>query len=395
MEPDFLKDIETIGWIAAAPAILDVICKTTGMGFAAIARVTDRRWIACLVLDNINLDIKSGDELRVGATMCHTVRESCEPVVIQHAAEDEIYSGHPAPKIYGFQSCVSVPIILADGEFFGTLCAMDPRPAHLNASELIAMFKLFAELIAVHIDALIKNSISGESHLDNGEVIELREQFIAVLGHDLRNPLASITSGVHLLSHSQLDENSASILGLMQSSVNRLSRLIDNVLVFSRGHWGGGLLLERECMPIEPLLRRVIEEISKGQPEREIKAAFKLDYSFDCDPSRLAQLFSNLLAYAVTHGAEDAPVHVEASQDATGFKLAVAHAGKPIPLADLERLFQPLYLGQVGRNLRGTGLGLVVASEIAREHGGKLDVTSSSHETRFTLTIPALRGQSG
>lgn len=392
MEPDFLEDIKTIGRIAAAPAILEVICKTAGMGFAAITRVTEGRWIACLVRDNINLQIKSGAELRACGAICHEARDGREPVAINHAAENEMSSGHPAAKIYEFQSFVSVPVILADGEFFGTLCAIDTRPARLDASELIAMFKLFAELIAVHIDALKKTAMSGETHLDNGEIIELREQFIAVLGHDLRNPLAAIASGVHLLSRAQLDENAGHIVGLMQSSVKRLSRLIDNALAFSRGRWGDGLLLERECMPLEPVLWQVIDEISKSQPKREIKTAFNLDNPFDGDHARVAQLFSNLLGYAVARGAEDTPIRVEASQDATGFKLVVAHAGKPFPPADLKRLFQPLYLGQLGRSLRGTGLGLVVASDIARAHGGRLNVTSSSHETRFTLTIPALSG---
>ena len=137
----------------AVPTILDVVCRTTGMGFAAVARVTGKRWIACRVLDHINFGLQPGGELKVETTICHEIRESREPVVINHVAEDEAYCGHPTPAMYGFQSYISMPIIRRNGEFFGTLCAIDPAPARLKNPETIGMFKLFAELIAAHLDA--------------------------------------------------------------------------------------------------------------------------------------------------------------------------------------------------------------------------------------------------
>src|SRR6202012_3736527 len=119
----------------------------------------------------------------------------------------------------GFQSYISVPIILPDGRFFGTLCAIDPRPARLNNPETIGTINLFAELIATYLNALAQLETSEASLLSERQASELREQFIAVLGHDLRNPLASIAAGVQLLTKVHGDDKTTKIIGLMQKSV--------------------------------------------------------------------------------------------------------------------------------------------------------------------------------
>jgi GAF domain-containing protein len=186
MADDFLCDVAAVNRIEAVPTILEVVCRTTGMGFAAVARVTEERWIACGVRDEIKFGLQPGDELQVETTICHEIQRSREAVVINHVAEDEAYCGHPTPAMYGFQSYISMPIILADGTFFGTLCAIDPRPAKVKTPETVGMFKLFAELIAFHLDAIKRLDSSEASLLDERTTAELREQFIAVLGHDLR-----------------------------------------------------------------------------------------------------------------------------------------------------------------------------------------------------------------
>src|SRR5580692_8470712 len=153
MLSDFQDDIAAIGRIEAVPTILDVVCRTTGMGFAAVARVTEDRWIACSVRDEIAFGLEPGGELKVETTICDEIRQSREAVVINNVAESAVYCRHPTPAMYGFQSYVSMPIILKDGTFFGTLCAIDPRPARVNTPETIGMFRLFAELIAKNLDA--------------------------------------------------------------------------------------------------------------------------------------------------------------------------------------------------------------------------------------------------
>ena len=199
MTDDFSKDLEAVARIPAVATILEVVCRTTGMGFAAVARVTEDRWIACDVRDEIQFGLKPGGELKVETTICNEIRQSGNAVVIDHVSRDNVFCSHPTPAMYGFESYISVPIILPGRGFFGTLCAIDPRPARVNTPPVIGMFNLFAELIAFHLDAQERLAASAASLSDERRTAELREQFIAVLGHDLRNPLASIDGGAQLL----------------------------------------------------------------------------------------------------------------------------------------------------------------------------------------------------
>jgi GAF domain-containing protein len=134
--PDFSHDIALIGNISAVPTILDVICSTTGMGFAAIARVTDEHWVACSVLDQIQFGLQPGGELPIETTFCRDVRQSHEAVIIDHVDDDPLYQGSIIPQRYGFQSYISMPIFLADKSFYGTLCAIDPKPSAVKTHRL-------------------------------------------------------------------------------------------------------------------------------------------------------------------------------------------------------------------------------------------------------------------
>jgi signal transduction histidine kinase len=390
MESPFQTDIDAVQRIDAVPRILDVICRTTGMGFAAVARVTQDRWICCAALDRIAFGLTPGGELQVETTICAEIRQSHQAVVIDDVAQDQAYCGHHTPAMYGFQSYISVPILLSDGSFFGTLCAIDPRPARLNNPETIETFKLFAELIGGHLNALERLDRSEATLLNERQTSELREQFIAVLGHDLRNPLASIAAGVRMLPKAESREAMSEITGLMQTSVNRMSRLIANVLDFARGRLGGGLTLQRSVdEPLEPMLKQVIAELQSSHPAATIDARFDMREPVNCDPQRIGQLFSNLLGNAVTHGASDRPIEVRATSGGGMFELSVVNSGDPIPPEATEKLFQPFYRGGARRSPQGLGLGLFIASEIASAHGGTLKVDSSDRKTRFTLQIPA------
>jgi signal transduction histidine kinase len=388
MASDFQSDIDAVQGIDAVPRILEVVCSTTGMGFAAVARVTEDRWVACAVKDAIAFGLQPGGELKVATTICNEIRQSGQAVVIDHVAEDEQFCGHPTPAMYGFQSYISVPIMLPGGRFFGTLCAIDPRPAKLNTPQTTGMFKLFAELIAYQLDASEKVASSQASLLDERKTAELREQFIAVLGHDLRNPLASIGAGATLLAKTPLNDRATGIVGLIRDSVTRMSTLIDNVLDFARGRLGGGITLTRSDKPLAPILRQVIEELRSTHPDREIEADVNLDRPMVCDRSRVGQLFSNLLGNALTYGAAGSPIRVDAKTDEKSFELAVANAGNPIPSEAMERLFLPFSRGSVRPSQQGLGLGLYIAWEIARAHGGTLEAFSDAEQTRFVFRMP-------
>ncbi|HKG15147.1 MAG TPA: GAF domain-containing sensor histidine kinase [Pyrinomonadaceae bacterium] len=394
MDETFADDLDAVARIDAIPKILEVVCRTTGMGFSAVARVTEKRWIACAVRDEIEFGLRPGGELQIKTTICDEIRESREPVVIDHVAEDLNFCKHPTPKMYGFQSYISVPIVRPDGRFFGTLCAIDPRPALLNTPETVGMFRLFAELIAFHLDTQERLKVSESALLDERQTAQLREQFIAVLGHDLRNPLNAIRVGSELLRMTRLDERGEPVLALIEKSAARMTGLVENILDFARGRLGEGLKLNlTDDEGLRTTLEQVIEEVRVAWPGREVRSEFSLGSPVRCDGARLAQMFSNLLANALTHGDSNGPVWVSARcDDGGGFELSVANPGEPIPPDITQSLFQPFTRANAQPGREGLGLGLYIASEIAHAHGGTLEVESSAEETRFTFRMPGLKG---
>jgi K+-sensing histidine kinase KdpD len=384
----FAQDIASIAKIDAVAKILEVVCHTTGMGFAAVARVTEDRWICCAVRDQIAFGLQPGGELPVATTLCDEVRGKGQPIVINQVSEDDNFCGHPTPKMYGFQSYISMPIYRPDGRFFGTLCAIDPSPACLKTPGTIGMFKLFAELIALHLDAQERLMVSEQSLSDERQIGQLREQFIAILGHDLRNPLNAISGGAQVLLKMPLDEKVVPVVAMIRNSSSRMARLINNILDFARGRLGGGFSVSPGIdAGLQTILEQVIVEAQTVWPDRAIRSEIALSRPVACDSERIAQLLSNLLANALTHGDSASPVQVQARSDARGFELSVTNRGEPIPTSTINNLFQPFSRASVRPGQQGLGLGLYIASEIARAHKGTLEVDSSEDETRFTFRM--------
>ena len=130
--------------------MLDQVCEATGMGFAAVAHVTESRWIACHVDDRIEFGLNPGGELKIRETICDEIRDSGEAVVFDDASDDIKWSRHPVPVIYGFKSYCSFPVYLDDGTFFGTLCAIDPQRRNVSDEAIVELFtRLAKELGAI------------------------------------------------------------------------------------------------------------------------------------------------------------------------------------------------------------------------------------------------------
>jgi signal transduction histidine kinase len=382
-------DIAAINGIAVIPQILQIICHTTGMGFAAVARVTDKQWIACSVKDNIAFGLKPGEELPLESTICNEIRLDKHAVIIDHVSQDPLYSCHHTPAMYGFESYISVPIFRKDGNFFGTLCAIDPKPNKLDTPEVIDMFELYADLIAFHLNAAEQIQATEARLSYEQQTSNLRNQFIAILGHDLRNPIGAIAGSTQVLNRMPLNEKVIKFVNIIQDATHRVQGLIDNMLDFARGHMGEGIQLNWQQEPnLAGVLLQVCNELSVIWPDRSIETNIQINKPVWCDSRRIAQLFSNLLSNAFTHGAKNTPIRVEALCDEDGMTLSVANGGEPIPAAAMERLFQPFSRSEVKPNQQGLGLGLYISSEIAGAHNGGLSVTSTAEETRFSFFLP-------
>ena len=228
---------------------------------------------------------------------------------------------------------------------------------------------------------------------DERETSALREQFIGVLGHDLRNPLAAISSGVYLMLREGASAERRTAIGKMvETSIGRMAGLIDDVMDLARGRLGGGLTLDRDAASaLEPILRQVIAELRTAAPECCIDVHIALTEPVDCDRRRIAQMVSNLLANAMTHGNASEPVRFDAVTDDCGLRISITNTGLPIPDAMMARIFEPFERGKHRASQQGLGLGLYISHQIAVAHGGTLDVISTEEETCFTFRMP-LRG---
>lgn len=391
MHDPLSKDLAAVARIDVVPQILAVVSQLTGMGFAAVARVTSERWLACAVRDELGFGLVPGGELELHSTICNEIRQSGKLVVIDHVAEDQTFCAHPTPRQYGFESYISVPIFRPDGEFFGTLCALDPKPAAVDTPQTIATFRLFADLIGFHLDAQDRLASSEAALSDANQSAELREQFIAVLGHDLRNPLSSIDAGARLLERMVDDEKAAPIIAVLRRSASRMAGLIGNMLDFSRGRLGGGIPVRRTLEAgLGETLSQIVAELRSVRPDRVIDVDLALHSPVYCDAARMAQLFSNLLGNALTHGAPEVPVKVSARVENGVFELSVANGGPAISPEAVAHIFQPFKRNSASSAPQGgLGLGLFIASEIARAHDATLEFTSDPGDTRFVLRMRA------
>jgi signal transduction histidine kinase len=387
-------EVDAVQQVGAVPKILDVVGRMTGMGFVAIARVTSGQWVCCAVRDRINFGLREGDELLVETTICNEIRQHGKTVVINDVQTDGAFRNHPTPAMYGFRSYISAPIILSDGTIWGTLCAIDPKPRELGKPEIIGSFQLLSELIAAQLELnqRLEQSqadlrISQADLLDERRTSELREQFIGILGHDLRNPLASVDAGMRVLLKNPDSQKAPEIILAIQKSVLRMAGLVDNIMDFARGRLGGGLTVKREAKePLTPVLEQVVAELKSAWPDIIVEVEIDIQEPVNCDRSKMGQLFSNLLGNAIMYGHQGRPVRVSSRTINGVFELAVTNYGVPISDKAMDNLFKPYTRGD-RPSQQGLGLGLYIASQIAQAHGGTLKASSNVEETRFVFEM--------
>ncbi|WEK03244.1 MAG: PAS domain-containing sensor histidine kinase [Candidatus Devosia phytovorans] len=345
-----------------------------------------------------------GRIVRVNTTLCSWLGRTPDQLIgkrfreFLNVAGSIFYETHFAPllQIQGAFEEVALDLLTLDGAIVPVLAsAAERRVLGKVVSTRITVFRALQrrrhERELGELNSGLQTQVTAASALQlvSKNEAELREQFIAVLGHDLRNPLAGLSGGTNILTQMHTDAKSVRVLRLMGESVARMGGLIDNLLDFARGRLGAGIGLElTKGARIEPVLAKIVNEITAAHPQREIRIDFDLPKPVDVDPARIGQMFSNLLGNAITHGDPEKAVVVTAKIVYGAFELMVCNGGELISPPAMEQLFQPFYRGKVRPSQQGLGLGLFIASEIAKAHGGTLKATSDDDETCFTFRMP-------
>jgi signal transduction histidine kinase len=229
-----------------------------------------------------------------------------------------------------------------------------------------------------------------ESQLANSlirerEVSEFREMFIGMLGHDLRNPVASIVmSAAGLLRRDQLSQRDATKAAIIARSGQRIQRMIDQLLDFTRVRLGGGFPIEVRPADLREICRNVIEEFETG-----IQLEVEGDVTGAWDEDRLEQVLSNVVGNAMEYARPGTAVIVKAYAQGPEVVVEIINQGDPIPAVALPFIFQPFRRARRQISAAGNlGLGLYIAHQVALSHGGTLDAHCADGKTTFVMRLP-------
>ncbi len=397
---DLIKDIESVKRIPIIPSMLEVICQTTGMGFAAVARVTSERWIACSVRDEIQFGLTEGGELKIETTICNEIRDHKTPVVIDHVNEHPHFKNHHTPKMYGFQSYISVPIMLKDGTFFGTLCAIDPKPALLDNSKIIGTFVMFAELLSFHLQShyLLEQSYTNTVTLTNKNRLLKRankdlDNFVYTASHDLKSPVSNIEGLISIFSNAieqeHLDRQKLKqVAGLMKSSVQRLAETIHDLATIVESDVEASE--NGQVIDILEVVKGVKEDLHNQIKEcnAKIEVACQEEFLVKFSRKNFRSIIYNLLSNAIKYASPERSPHVQIiACESDGKKIiSVKDNGLGIPAEKRKNLFS--IFQRFHDHVEGSGVGLFLVKRLVENANGQILVESEENKgTTFTLVF--------
>jgi signal transduction histidine kinase len=438
----FQKDVENIEEIPVIPDMLDVICRTTRMGFAAVARVTEETWMACSVKDDIAFGLKPGDELQIKTTICNEIRQHRQAVIIDDVAEDLDYINHHTPAMYGFRSYISVPIFKKDGSFFGTLCAIDPAPRALNTPEITGMFFLFADLISFHLHAIelvktaeqqlrverLQHQHSEDQNksftLELEKLVQERTQqlseknralekmntelqtFTYAASHDLQEPLRKIrmyAEEINRKDADQLSERGKEYFDKIQHAAARMQSLISDLISYPQSNTSHG---SYEVVNLNAILEEVKLDLANELVQKQAIIETHEVCTIHVIPFQFREVFSNLVGNSlkfssplrqprisigsrIIDGSEvkyQLPAgftqwcHISITDNGIGFKQE--HSEK------IFELFQRLHNE---KEYEGNGVGLAIVKKVIENHSGFIMAEGKVNEgATFHIYIPVV-----
>ncbi len=427
-QKNLLEDVENVGKISIVPNILNVVCQTTGMGFAAVARVTETNWTACSVRDDISFGLKPGDGLQIETTICNEIRQSGKAVIIDHVSEDKNYKCHHTPLQYGFQSYISVPIFRKDHSFFGTLCAVDPNPHKLNTPRIVDMFHLFADLISFHLDVIeeldsnklnLKLQVNFNNELEKKikkRTSELKkkneillntnkklQEFNYISSHDLQEPLRKIQTFVSIIQNREslsLSKKSILYFNKIRKAAERMQLLINDLLTYSQTD-----RVERkfEFVDLNKILTEVLEDLKDEIEEKSAQLKISEMYTAELIPFQMRQLFYNIIGNSLKYSSEERTPIIEISSqiidsnknlinlptNKTYYQIIISDNGIGFSQQYGKKIFEVFQRLHNNLEFDGTGIGLAIVKKIVENHQGIIEAKGTVNEgAEFIITFP-------
>ncbi|WP_188954899.1 sensor histidine kinase [Filimonas zeae] len=404
-----LEDIQKIQSLEIIPSILDLVCRSTGMRFAAVARVTEKQWIACVVKDDIEFGLKAGGELQIETTICNDIRSTGEPVVIDHVREDERFKNHHTPRIYGFQSYISMPIILKDGTFFGTLCAIDPLPIPLSDMNAATMFALYADLISFHLYS--QEQRAQQNQLLESTRFQLQQsqnnlrQYSHISRHTLQEPLRKLQLFSGMLEQDMNlppNHKAVTIAGKINILAAEFSTMINDLTDFSDFEQKTD---EFQLVDLDTVLKAVLNRLRFKIAAKEALVHRSTLTILPAIPQQISQLFYHVLDNALTftnplvpveinvYGcdvtAEELAAYTHLTDKDNYYKVCIEDNGIGFDRGHSSQIFDLFARLNTKEQYAGIGMGLSQARKIIEHHNGFIIVDSETGKgTRFCLVFP-------
>jgi signal transduction histidine kinase len=247
----------------------------------------------------------------------------------------------------------------------------------------------------IRFNEAIDQSLAESVYEFNQNVENAKELFLAMLGHDLRNPLGAIySSAKFMLETGELQEPHLTLTSRISQGAQRMSSMVGDLLDFTRGRLGGGIPVAPAEANLGRIVRDVVDEISAAHPQARIQVDMPEEQNGFWDTARMSQALTNLVANAVEHAPAGTSIGVNLTGDATNVTIAIHNGGAAIPADALNGIFSPMKIrhssspaayGQSG-NL---GLGLYITERVVHAHGGRIEVQSSEERgTTFVVHLP-------
>jgi signal transduction histidine kinase len=219
---------------------------------------------------------------------------------------------------------------------------------------------------------------------------QARDKFVAILGHDLRDPLNTVVFQASALSQrtGELDANTVKAVGRIAASGKRMERMIRDLLDFARGHLGGGFTIVPTAFDARAFLASRVNEIADAHPDRDVRCvapAVGGDFHVEWDGDRISQVITNLVHNALVHGHD--PVVIEPRDEGEHVSITVRNDGE-IPSDMLPRLFDAFSTDTSEKAHGGLGLGLYIVQQIAHAHGGHVVAKSDGGATTVCVRLP-------
>lgn len=350
---------------------------TTAVTFDEVLQLTVQQAARLLGGSAAILLIADGDGLM---TLRASVGTAATEPVVAHSLEETMT--HQLQRILGVASehLLAVPLVINDA-VIGVLAVALPADAAPIADDQEWLLSALADQAAVALE---------KARLD--ERATFRDRLIGIVSHDLRNPLNTIMLGTSaLLDDAKLDAYTIKTLTRIHRAADRAERLICDLLDYTQAHLGGGIRVRPTANDVGIIARQIADENELSHPEYELEVVVDGDTRAELDADRIAQVFGNLVANAVSYSPPGTRVRIHVHGDETEVVTAITNQGVVIPPDRLNDIFEPMQQVSPGasRNQRSVGLGLYIVRSIVAAHHGRITVTSSADEgTTFTVTLP-------